>query len=233
MRRVVGRCGPRHRSVQTRSPVFASRLSYMVRPPAPTSVGLLGPSAARLQPDQLELEPLVRELGPRVVVGDRPAGEPLAGLDDLEHLLLDGREVLGGERPVGQEVVVEAVLDRRPDAEQGAREQVLDGLGHRVRGRVAHDREAVGRLRRHRLDLGRRASGVQVEVLERAVGVADHDGAVRAGQLDPGLAQRVQRRRARGDPDGLDGLGRTGAGGQQDLLGAVGRADRSPWMLMR
>ena len=71
------------------------------------------------------------------------------------------------------------------------------------------------------------------EVLERAVGVADHDGAVRAGQLDPGLAQGVQRRRTRGDPDGLDGLGRTGAGGQQDLLGAVGRADRSPWMLMR
>ena len=38
MRRVVGRCGPRHRSVQTRSPDLASRLSYMVSPPAPTSV---------------------------------------------------------------------------------------------------------------------------------------------------------------------------------------------------
>ena len=36
------------------------------------------------------------------------------------------------------EVVVEAVVDGRPDAELGAREQVQDRLGHDVRGRVAH-----------------------------------------------------------------------------------------------
>ena len=38
MRRVVGTCGPRHRSVQIRSPVLASRLSYMVSAAPPTSV---------------------------------------------------------------------------------------------------------------------------------------------------------------------------------------------------
>ena len=69
----------------------------MVSPPAPTSVAS-SPVALRLEPDQLELELLVRQFLARVVVVDRTAREPLAGLDDLVHLLLDGGEVVRGER---------------------------------------------------------------------------------------------------------------------------------------
>ena len=56
------------------------------------------------------------------------------------------------------EVVVEAVLDRRADAELGAREQVQHRLGHHVGGRVAHRVELVVRARVEQL-LGRTALG--------------------------------------------------------------------------
>ena len=42
------------------------------------------------------------------------------------------------------EVVVEAVFDRRPDAELRHREEVLDRLGHHVGGGVAQDVERLG-----------------------------------------------------------------------------------------
>ena len=44
-------------------------------------------------------------------VGDGAAGEPLPLLDDLAHPGLEGGEVLGIERLLDVEVVVEAVLD--------------------------------------------------------------------------------------------------------------------------
>ena len=67
MCRVVGTCGPRHRSVQTRSPVRASRLSYIVScAAADLDVGTLGRLVrAALEADQLELVRLVGELGLR------------------------------------------------------------------------------------------------------------------------------------------------------------------------
>ena len=60
---------------------------------------------------------------------------------------LDGRQVVVGERrPARQlEVVVEAVLDRRPDRELGPGEQLGDGLGHDVgRGVAQHVATGVG-----------------------------------------------------------------------------------------
>src|SRR5262249_53392304 len=96
-----------------------------------------GPVA--LQADQLELVRLGGELGPGLPAGAAPGEDPLARPDDLAHGALDGLKVLRGERLVDAEVVVEAVLHRRADAEPGLREQVLYGLGHDVRGRVPQD----------------------------------------------------------------------------------------------
>ena len=44
---------------------------------------------AALQPDQLELVRLVRELGASLVVGHHAAHEALARTDDAVHLLVD------------------------------------------------------------------------------------------------------------------------------------------------
>ena len=134
-------------------------------PPTSTSAPSVSLGAA-LEADQLQLVRLVRELGLRVGVADLAAGEVLPGADDLLHLLLEGREVLGGEGPLGVEVVVEAVLDRRADAELGAGEQLLHGLGQHVRGRVPDDRAARRRWRRAPAPTSASASGRPVQVLE-------------------------------------------------------------------
>ena len=93
------------------------------------------------------------QLVERVGVGGDPPGEPLALLDDLAHPGLDLLEVLGDERGLDVEVVVEAVLDRRADAEPGVREQLLHRLRHHVRGGVPQDVVAVGAVDRDALDL--------------------------------------------------------------------------------
>ena len=67
----------------------------------------------------------------------------MVGRDALAHALLDRHEVVGRERARQLEVVVEAILDRRTDAELRSRKQVKDRLGHDVRRRVAHRVELV------------------------------------------------------------------------------------------
>ena len=62
---------------------------------ADLDVGALGVARAALEPDQLQLVRLVRELGAGVVVADLPAAEVLPGPDDLGHLLLEGRRSSG------------------------------------------------------------------------------------------------------------------------------------------
>src|SRR3954463_13016190 len=136
---VRGRCGPRHRSVQTRSPVRASRLSYIVSCPPPTSTSAPSASAPPLRPISSSLygscassvfasASLISRRGEVCPGGEISrilffwGGEVRPGADDLLHLLLEGGEVLGGEGPLRVEVVVEAVLDRRADAELGAGE---------------------------------------------------------------------------------------------------------------
>ena len=65
-------------------------------------------------------------------------------VDDLAHAGVDAVEVLGRERGAVRqlEVVVEAVLDRRADAEGGVGEQVEHRLGQHVGRRVADRVEA-------------------------------------------------------------------------------------------
>jgi hypothetical protein len=100
--------------------------------------------------------------------------------DDLPHPGLDALEVLRGERrsPGQLEVVVEAVLDRRADAEGGAREQVEHGLGEDV-GRGVTDRvEAPVRVRGDDGDL----VAVGQLVAEVALLAVDHRDHGRLGQ---------------------------------------------------
>ena len=71
------------------------------------------------------------------LVGVRPA------LQDRAHLVLDAGQVALTRRFREIEVVVETVLDRGPDRDLRAGPEVLDGLGHEVRGRVAQHRQRV------------------------------------------------------------------------------------------
>ena len=68
------------------------------------------------------------------------------------------RQVVGRQRARQQQVVVEAVVDDRADAELGAREQVHDRLGQDVRSRVAHRAELAAGAVVHQLG-GRAALG--------------------------------------------------------------------------
>lgn len=142
-----------------------------------------------LDADELQLVRLVGELLAGRLVGDDAAGEALAALLDLLHLLLDGLEVIGGEGAGHVEVVVEAVLDRRADAQLGLGEQLLHGLRHDVRGRVAQDVEAVRGGDLHRLD-GLAALHLVREVLELARDARGDDGAL--------AGEELRRRSARG-----------------------------------
>ena len=85
----------------------------------------------------------------------------MVGGDALAHPRLDDRQVVRGQRARQEQVVVEAVVDDRADAELGAREQVHDGLGEDVRGRMAHRAELAARAVVHQL--GRRAALGRVE----------------------------------------------------------------------
>ena len=90
---------------------------------------------AGLVVDQFQLEGFVGEVFPGLILRlvDAPV-EQLAVLDDLAHALLQRGQVFRGERPRYVEVVVEAVGDRRADAQLGLGEQVLHRLGQHVRG---------------------------------------------------------------------------------------------------
>ena len=113
---------------------------------------------------------------------------------DLAHLLLDARQV-GLADGLGElEVVVEAVLDGRPNGVLRAREEADDGLRHHVRGGVTQDVDGVGVLALERDDVE------AVAVLERCDRVHE-EGHVRVGggghaARDGGLRQpRADRRR--------------------------------------
>ncbi len=97
--------------------------------------------------EDLDLVRLValREEGPPLLRRQLATHERMVGRDRLGHARLDRRQVVGRQRPRQVEVVVEAVLDCRPDAELRAREQVEHRLGHHVRRGMAHRVElAVG-----------------------------------------------------------------------------------------
>ncbi len=142
------------------------------------ALGGVGPRARTTgERDELELERLVGHELSRLGLVDDAADEALVLADDALHLLLDGLQVFGRERVDVAEVEVEAVGDRRADAEVRLRLDALHGLGHDVRGRVAQDRQTVGAVDQHGLDrvIGRDDGG---EVLQVAVDAQSDDGTV-------------------------------------------------------
>ena len=104
--------------------------------------------------DQFHLVLLARspEVGDGGVAIPDLALEGGVALDDLAHARLDPRQIVQAERLVAGEVVVEAVLDRGPDGDLGAGEQLLHSLGHQVGGVVADGRQDVGMVAGQDLD---------------------------------------------------------------------------------
>ena len=90
------------------------------------------------QLDLVGLALLVKDL-PRPAAVPHLLGEWAVALNDLTHLFLDDREVVGREGLVAGEIVIEAVLDHRTDRHLGPRPQLLHGLRQHMRGVVADE----------------------------------------------------------------------------------------------
>ena len=156
---------------------------------------------------ELELERLIGEDLPRLVAGDLATGDGGGRLGDLGHARLDGGEVVRRDgRPLGQlDVVVEAVLDGRADAELHAGIQIGESGGQEMGRGMAHELEALVAL-----------GG------DDGHGIAVGDDGV---QIDGGVVDDAGQRRA-GEPS-ADGGGHVGDGGAlfQLLDGSVGQYD--------
>jgi hypothetical protein len=161
-------------------PVAGARVQVVVdRQLAAADLHDLGGVDVAFDVDEFQLERLCGQLLLRGVhrLDDAPR-EPLRALHDLLHPLFQRGQVVERERPVDLEVVVEAVLDRRADAELGLRELLLHGLRQHVRRRVPDDRAAVVGVGRDGLDLDVHL-GHPGEVAEVAFGIADDHDRVR------------------------------------------------------
>ena len=188
-----------HRVLLVPLPVGAGRVRQLEDPEAPgrrhmrpaaqideLSLAVAGDAfTLRQLAGDLDLQRIVLALEDPDRLGDRhlPALDLQVLRDDLPHLGLDPLEVLGSEGTRRQEVVVVAVLDRRSDADLDLGEEPLDRLRRQVGGRVAVDRDDVGRLPRHDFE---RPVGLQRghEVDDPAVELAGHC-VLREARTDP------------------------------------------------
>ena len=81
--------------------------------------------------------PLLIEIFESIRLCHVSALERLPGMGELEHLLLDGREIIVGKDLVTKvDVIVESVLKSRSDSELHARIKGLEGLCHEMRRRM-------------------------------------------------------------------------------------------------
>jgi hypothetical protein len=157
--------------------------------------------------DQLDLVvlSLAAEALKRLLDGDVLAREGLVGGDVLAHLGLDRLEVgVGDAHAVGElEVVVEAVLDRRPDRDLDARIEVHDRGGEDVRGVVADEVErvlsaAIGDDLQRLVGLQGQREVAQLAVLLDRQGGAREPGADRSGGVGAaGALGKLERRAVR------------------------------------
>ena len=85
-------------------------------------------------------------------IANDPARKALTLLDDLLHALFNGLEVIGRERGLHVKVVVEAVINRRSNAQLRTGVGLLNRLGQNVCGRVTHHHQAIGRINRDRFN---------------------------------------------------------------------------------
>ncbi len=127
-------------------------------------------------------------------------------LRDLLHLGFDRQEVVRRQAVVEFDVVVEAVLNRRPVGEFRAWPEGANGLGHDVRTAMACDLKALGVVERQGGQLHLRPGQARAEVDDLAVDLGRHRLASEAGG------------------DRLQDLGHGSASGMFDDR-AVGQAD--------
>ena len=80
---------------------------------------------------------------PSLVGFDRLVLEPVGLFGQPGHGPLDLREIIGAQLPRQLEIVVETVLDRRPEAKFGLGKDLLDRGGHNVRAGVAHPLKVI------------------------------------------------------------------------------------------
>ncbi len=115
----------------------------------------IDPVSLTVQRDRLGRRQILNELGlvllalgleegDGLVAVDHGALELRAAADDVPHLCFDGREIVGRERLVAGEIVIETVLDRRPDGDLGAGIELLHRLGQNVCGVVADEFQRLG-----------------------------------------------------------------------------------------
>src|SRR2546427_9785972 len=94
--------------------------------------------------DEVELVRLVLEHRARLILRDDAVLERAGRGCALAHEALDRAQIVGRERARQVEVVVEAVLDGRADAELPLWKQLEHGFGHHLRRAVAHPAPAAG-----------------------------------------------------------------------------------------
>src|SRR3954471_9600029 len=106
--------------------------------------------------DQLDLEQLTLVVEHALGFIARPNlfREGFVARDDLAHRLLDRREVFRRERLVAAEIVVEAVLDHRPDRYLSTRPERLYRFGEHMCAIVPDQLQAARVLTGEELDLG-------------------------------------------------------------------------------
>ena len=157
--------------------------------------------------DQLDLErfALLFEQALRLLARDDSLRERLVASDDLAHALFDRRKILGRERLVAEEVVVEAVLDHRANRDLRSWPERLHGFGENVRRVVADQFERAGIVARYEL--------------ERSV-VVDRIGEVRKLAVADHRHSPLGKRRRNGFGDF-----EAGDAGLIRALGAIGKSD--------
>src|ERR1039458_10185426 len=106
--------------------------------------GVLAEDVARALFDQFLFHPVVGVFAQAFVFGGHDALVGQVARLDFPHALLDLFEVFGGEGGGPVEIVIEAGVDGRTDAQLGFGEQLQHGGGEQVRGGMAVDREGGG-----------------------------------------------------------------------------------------
>ena len=141
---------------------------------------------AAVASNQSQLVGLVRKFGDSLILRDDPATELLAGFCNGDCLFLDGFEVLGREGFRHIELVIEAIGDRRSNAELGVGKKFLHRLRRHVGAGVTQDGQALVAIDGDGLDvvLGRHISG---EVTYFSVDPCGHDRSVGTQDVKGGL----------------------------------------------
>ncbi len=120
--------------------------------------------------DELQLVRLLREQLARLLPGHLLVHERHVGGHPRAHLLLDDRQVVRGQGPRQGEIVVEAGIDGRADAQLGVREHLQHGLGHDVGGGVPQPLQPL--FFGHRVKTSRHASVLFLAIRFASVGAS-------------------------------------------------------------